>query len=240
MIMNGTSHGVSLPVRGSMAKTFVSVCVLTVIILVVHQASVHAGSKARIEKAAALMEQGDYAPAYCIWMALAEDGNSEAQYILGWMYHNGYGVAIDDQHAYDWWAEAANEDHVEAQFALGMLLSEGIAGSKNIDEAVAWYSKAAENGHEEASLVLLAMANRGNGTAADTLKTLARKGQIGTDIRIRVDLANIREKPSTTSVRLATLKKGTKLIELGRSGKWHRVWVPGLSRVAWIHEELVE
>ena len=238
--MNRFNDGESLFVQRYRAKISLPAWAPLIIFLLIQQAPVHAGSKARIKEAAALMEQGDYAPAYCIWLDLAEDGNSEAQYILGWMYHNGYGVAIDDQRAHDWWAEAADEGHVEAQFALGMLLSEGSTGSNKIEEAVAWYSRAAENGHEEASLVLLAMANRGNEAAATTVRKLARKGQIGTDVKISVDMANIRAKPSTTSHRLATLKKGTKLVEFGRSGKWHKVWVPDLSRVAWIHEALVE
>jgi len=214
--------------------------VLFLILHVACQNSANAGKKDKIEEAAALMERGDYAPAYCIWMDLADDGVTEAQYILGWMYNNGYGVAIDDERAREWWAEAADEGHVEAQFSLAMSLSQGSLGSKDLDQAVKWYSKAAQNGHEDASLVLLAMANQGDAAASDAIKRLAKKGQIGTDVKISVDLANIREKPSTKSHRLATLKKGARLIDFGRSGEWHKVWVPELARVAWVHEGLVE
>lgn len=208
--------------------------------LLLFQGHAFAGSKAKIEKAAALMERGDYAPAYCIWKDLADDGVEEAQYILGWMYHNGYGVAVDDEQAHEWWVEAADEGHVEAQFALGMLLSQGRYRGRNPEEAVEWYTKAAENGHEEASLVLLAMASRGNAAAGSKVERLVKKGRIGTQVKISVDLANIREQPTTKSQRLVTLKKGTELLEFGRSGKWHQVWVPQLSRVAWIHEGLFE
>lgn len=230
--------------RGPGARLREVAIAIAVVQLLIFQVSctspVNAGTQARINEAAALMQKGDYAPAYCIWTELADDGVPEAQYTLGWMYYNGYGVAVDDERARDWWEAAADEDHIEAQFSLAMLLSQGRSGNRDIEQAVKWYNMAAQNGHEEAGLILAAFARQGNATARRFVKQLARKGRIGRNVRIIVDRANVREEPSTQSKKLATLKKGTRLVDIGLSGKWHKVWIPGLSKIAWIHEGLIE
>ena len=196
--------------------------------------------QARIDEAAVLMETGNYAPAYCIWIDLARDGDPQAQYSLGWMFHSGYGVAVDDQQAVKWWEAAAAQGYAEAQFDLGMLFSQGGTVGKDMASAISWYRQAANQGHEEAALILLALAAEGREPAREAVKDLAVARQIGMNVTVSVSRANVREAPSTQSRRLTTLDKGTRLIELGQSGKWRKVWVAKPARSGWIHEGLIE
>ena len=52
-------------------------------------------------------QSGDFATALKEWTPLAEGGDSVAQYNLGLMYYNGWGVPQDDKEAVSWWVLAA-------------------------------------------------------------------------------------------------------------------------------------
>lgn len=218
----------------------IAVMLVLLIVQLTRQVSATGDVQARIDEAAALMEKGNYAPAYCIWIDLAQDGDPQAQYSLGWMFHNGYGVAIDDEQAVKWWEAAAAQGHAEAQFDLGMLFSQGSTVGKDMARAVSWYRQAAKQGHEEAALILLALAGEGEEPAREAVEDLALARQLGTDVTVSVPRASVREAPSTQSRRLIILDKGTRLIELGQSGKWRKVWVARLARIGWMHEGLIE
>ena len=47
---------------------------------------------------------------------LAEQGNAEAQFSLGFRYDEGEGVPQDSQEAVKWWRKAAEQGHDQAQF----------------------------------------------------------------------------------------------------------------------------
>ena len=49
----------------------------------------------------------------------AEQGDADAQYILGVMYDNGEGVPQNEQEAMKWWHKAAEQGVAEAQFRIG-------------------------------------------------------------------------------------------------------------------------
>ncbi len=48
----------------------------------------------------------------------AEQGNADAQCMLGWCYYNGEGVATDAAEAVKWYRKAAEQGHAEAKDAL--------------------------------------------------------------------------------------------------------------------------
>ena len=60
----------------------------------------------------------------------AEAGNLSAQYLLGWMYDNGKGVATDRAQARKWYTLAAEHGDPRSQYHLGWLLFEGKGVSK--------------------------------------------------------------------------------------------------------------
>ncbi len=57
----------------------------------------------------AAYQRGDYATALREWRPLAEQGNAEAQYNLGLMYDNGWGVPQDYVQAHMWYKLATSK-----------------------------------------------------------------------------------------------------------------------------------
>jgi TPR repeat protein len=66
-------------------------------------------------------ERKDYAVALAEWRPLAEKGMIEAQYNLGLLYSNGYGVEADLTEALKWYLAAAEQGYARAQFRVGEI-----------------------------------------------------------------------------------------------------------------------
>lgn len=76
--------------------------------------------------------------------------DAKAQYYMGVIYENGYGVEKDFDRAETWYRIASRwHDYAEAQYNLGLMYENEIEGRPYI-MAEEWYRKAAEQGHEEA------------------------------------------------------------------------------------------
>ena len=107
------------------------------------QLSIQAGIEA--------IKSGDYARAFSQLMPLAEEGNPEAQYNLGWLYANGIGTRVDVPAAVHWWKQAAASNHAASQFSLGMvyLTGDGKTIKKDVPEAIHWHMRSARNGYDE-------------------------------------------------------------------------------------------
>ena len=70
------------------------------------------------ERANALYEKGEYVQAFRIYKAQAEQGDSYAQYSLGFMHAKGQGVKQDYWEALKWYQKAANQGYEDAKVAL--------------------------------------------------------------------------------------------------------------------------
>jgi len=66
-------------------------------------------------------KSGDYTTALREWTPLAEQGDASAQYNLGLMYYNGYGVLKNDKTAVKWYTLAAEQGDADAQNNLELL-----------------------------------------------------------------------------------------------------------------------
>ena len=58
-------------------------------------------------------------------LPIAEQGYAPAQYNLGIMYDNGYGVPQDYAEAMKWYRLAAEQGHTDAQYNLGLMYDNG-------------------------------------------------------------------------------------------------------------------
>ena len=96
----------------------------------------------------------DYETALAVWQPLAETGDSGAQYGLGMMYGNGFGVAMDDALALKWYSLAADQGHAGAQCNLAIMYQNGWGVPLNEEEAIRNYMLAAEQGVPEAMTAL--------------------------------------------------------------------------------------
>ena len=181
-----------------------------------------------LEKSEIALRNGDFAEAFCQLRPLARAGNAEAQYNIGWMYHNGYGLRVNDNLALEWWRKASEQGYTEASFSIGMLynLGEGQI-SKNLPRAVDYYLMAARAGHDEAIIILRSMLMRDDraveGRKHALLETLGER--LGPRLQISANRLNIRARPSLQGAVLVRLEKGWPVIELHRQGKWSQVGI---------------
>jgi TPR repeat protein len=102
------------------------------------------------EDAQAAHGRSDYATALRLWRPLADQGNAEAQYALGFMYARGQGVKQNNAEAAKWWRRAADQGNTFAQYNLGALYDNGEGVRQNKGEALKWYHLAAERGNDGA------------------------------------------------------------------------------------------
>ncbi len=186
--------------------------------------------------------RGDYAEAYCQLVPLAKKGNSEAQYQLGWMYHNGYGLALNDEKAANWWARAAGKKIVDAQIALAMLYREGGVGvDKNPARAAHYLLEAVESGEEDARLLLSVFLDEPDEELQKRIeRILERKPEsLGVAAYTRTDKANLRIKPGSNARVVDTVRKGEKLSLIAVRNQWAHVVYLARKKIVWVHGDLV-
>jgi len=122
------------------------------------------------EDAVSAHERGDFILADRLFRSLAEQGNTRAQFSLGWMYANGEGVPQDDQEALKWYRRAAEQGDARAQGYLGLMYYEGQGVPQDNQEALKWWGKAAEQGDGEAQVNLGVMYDEGRGVPQDFVR----------------------------------------------------------------------
>ncbi len=103
---------------------------------------------------------------------LAERGNADAQYWLGFMHYCGSLVAQDDAAAARWFLCAATQGHPTAQNDLGVLYANGRGVPHDDYEAVKWYARGAEGGNATAQLNFGRMLYDGRGTPKNDVQAL--------------------------------------------------------------------
>ncbi len=90
---------------------------------------------------------------------LAEQGDTEAQFVLGTMYRDGQGVEKDLAETLKWWEKAAELGNVDAQFALGNIHSGGFGVARDYVQSYMWFDITAAQ-TETAWLGPIARSNR--------------------------------------------------------------------------------
>lgn len=86
---------------------------------------------------------GDFKAAFRNLYPIANQGNADAQFVLGAMYENGNGVAQNDAEAVRWYRVAAEQGNGYAQTNLGFMYANGRGVPVDHTEAVHWYRLAA-------------------------------------------------------------------------------------------------
>lgn len=194
------------------------------------------------QRASEAMRAGNYAIAYCIWQPQAEAGDAHAQYNIGWLYHNGYGLAVDDQQALYWWQRAAEQNHIDARFALASLYARGGKGvRRNIDKAIPLYIDNLATGDEEVKLILrnLLLANdKTSRLLASHLKESDWQ-QLGKIITVKSKRANVRRQPSLSSPVVHVLDRGADVLAISRQGRWVQIIMMPTAVSGWIHASLL-
>ena len=103
----------------------------------------------------------------------ANNGNAEAENMLGLLYLNGIGTNVDNDLAIKYITSAANKENATAQYNLGRLHKYGIGCELSFAEAITWFNKASLNGNQRAAYTLGYMYYKGFGVAQDYKKAIA-------------------------------------------------------------------
>jgi len=127
---------------------------------------------ADLQKGLAAFDEGDYATSLAECQPLAEEGNSVAQYCVGRLYANGFGVAMDDALALKWYGLAAAAGHAEAQYNLGVMHANGWGVQMNEVPAVGYYRLAANQGYPPALTALGFSYKHGAGVEKDLVQAV--------------------------------------------------------------------
>ncbi|WP_163835442.1 tetratricopeptide repeat protein [Spartinivicinus ruber] len=80
----------------------------------------------------------------------ANNGEPEAQYLLGHLYYQGIVVDLDHEHAKYWYEQASLQGHSKAQYQLAFMYYQGIGLNQDYTQAYIMMKMAAVNGYEEA------------------------------------------------------------------------------------------
>ena len=115
--------------------------------------------------------------------ASAEQGNSEAQYKLGWFLY--YDPGSDGKaDAFKWFKLAAEQGNPDAMDMLGSMYERGDFVKQNYKQALHWYRLASENGHMRAPIAIGHFYRKGLGVsqnhteAIKWFKIAAERGDI--------------------------------------------------------------
>ena len=91
-------------------------------------------------------QAGDFATALKEWQPLAEQGDAGAQFNLGVMYKNGWGVPQDYAEAVKWYRLAAERWLASAQCNLGWMCQSGSGVHQDYAEARKGYRRSSDSG----------------------------------------------------------------------------------------------
>ena len=91
-------------------------------------------------------ERQDYKTAYKLWLPLAEQGDADAQVLLGFMYEKGQGVPQDYKEAVKWYRLSAEQGHAKAQYNLGLMYEQEQGVLQDYALAHMWFHIADSNG----------------------------------------------------------------------------------------------
>ncbi len=112
-------------------------------------------------------EKNDYATALKEWLPAAENGDPYAQHMLGFLYAQGRGVAINPAQTVAWWKKAAGQGFAPAQYTLGQLYRRGLGVKRDLEKASDWIGRAADAGYPDAQHAFGVMYVTGEGVESD-------------------------------------------------------------------------
>ncbi|GHC55416.1 sel1 repeat family protein [Ulvibacter litoralis] len=100
------------------------------------------------------IQNQEYTKAVDLLSPLANNNNTEAQYLLGYLVFEGKGTTANASKAAELFIKAAQSNNAKAQYALGLMYRNGTGVVKNLDNARFWLTKAEENNLSEATAEL--------------------------------------------------------------------------------------
>ena len=112
--------------------------------------ALYALQKRGYEEGVAAYDAGDYATALPLLLEAAEKKNPDAQYKLGAMYINGFGVVKDPGRALELFQRGCEGGDAQGCHNLAVYRRDGIGGAKDFEGAIAAFGQGCERGFDPA------------------------------------------------------------------------------------------
>ena len=112
---------------------------------------------------------GDFATTLKLIMPLAEGGDMESEFTLGYFYENGHVTEKNVVEAAKWYRKAADQGDAISQISLGRLYEKGRGIEQNFVEAAKFYRLAAEQGSARGHFRLANLYELGKGVPKDLI-----------------------------------------------------------------------
>jgi TPR repeat protein len=134
-------------------RTLVTIVAVACVTLSLSVWRAHAGSSDdEFGRGLSAFNTGDYATALRLWRPLAEREEPRSEAGIGFMYHRGLGLGVDDREAAVWLRRAAEHGQAEGQLMLGILFYYGRGVTQSFVRAYAWCELAEISGNADATL----------------------------------------------------------------------------------------
>lgn len=115
----------------------------------------------------AAFDKRDFDTAWKELEPLAKQGNADAMFLVGSMYHLGAGTPVSYKDAAEWYRKSADAGKLDAIFTMGVVYEGGIGQARSIGEAFKWYKKSADRGFYAGILKVANMYGKGQGIPKD-------------------------------------------------------------------------
>ncbi len=128
------------------------------------------------------LSTGDFLFAYERALPLANAGHPAAQFILGTMNQNGWGMPQNYPQALQWYSRSGIGGNADGAYNAGVLSLNGRGTEKNINKAVDFFNMAAALNHTPALYTLGIIFGGGHGIEANLTKSFdhfVKAGQLG-------------------------------------------------------------
>jgi hypothetical protein len=125
-----------------------------------------------LELAIAQLNKGQFKQAIAEFKPLLIEQYAPAQYQMGLVHLNGWGVKKDTNKAFDLLTLAAAQNYPDALFSLSLIYDEGVLVDKNAKKAFGLMEKAANKKLASAQFNLGVMYANGKGTVLDSSKAV--------------------------------------------------------------------
>lgn len=129
-------------------------------------------AQAAFERGEAAYQRKDYANALALWLPLAQQRHSLAQYNIAYMYQKGLGTPPDAAAACAWFSQAAALGDTAAVVALGHCYATGQGAPQDLTQAANLYQLAATVGDAQAQYLYAQAWERGLGVPRDNEQAL--------------------------------------------------------------------
>lgn len=107
------------------------------------------------------------------YLPAAQEGDTEAQYNLGFMYETGWGVPENSAEAVRWYREASEMQHDVAQLRLAMMMIVGEGVAASMRNGLELLHQSAENGNRIAEILVQDMFDVGDVSEKDARRIVS-------------------------------------------------------------------